>query len=311
MQAPAKSLSYSVFMTDGTGEIRVNVEKSNAEVACRFLEKGGIIYFEETPFFISKSDREFLLSLKQNKADHTKNIAYRPAQDRVTGLSKGKVEDTVRLHRIMADFHKQVYRFLENFLPPYSEGWKADFATFRAIEEHGRKMRLRARNDLLHVDSFATRPVYGDRILRTFLNVNPSQKRVWQTTDTFEQLLKTFSNQISEPGPFKSNKNKNSLIRALAQKMGFKLSGESSYDEWMMNFHNFLKENAEFQEKCRKDRWEFPANSSWIVFTDMVSHAVLSGRYALEQTFIVSQDSLVLPQKAPLNLLRKTYGLNA
>ena len=29
-------------------------------------------------------------------------------------------------------------------------------------------MRLRARNDLLHVDSFPTRPVRGDRILRVF-----------------------------------------------------------------------------------------------------------------------------------------------
>jgi hypothetical protein len=309
VQAPAKSLSYTVFMTDGTGEIRVNGAESNAEVACRFLEKGGVIYFEETPFFISKADREFLLSIKQNSADYTKNIAYRPAQDRVTGLSKSKPEDTARLHQIMSDFHKQAYRFLENFLRPYAEGWKADFATFRPIEEKGRKMRVRARNDLLHVDSFATRPIYGNRILRTFLNVNPTEKRIWHTADTFEQLLKTFSNQVAAPAPFKPSTGKNSVVKAMAQKLGFKLSGDSGYDEWMLNFHNFLKENAEFQANCRKDRWEFPANSSWIVFTDMVSHAVLSGQYALEQTFIVSQDNLVLPQKAPINLLRKTYSI--
>ena len=309
MQATAKSLSYTVFMTDGTGEIRVNGAESNAEVACRFLEKGGVIYFEETPFFISKPDREFLLSIKQNAKDYTKNIAYRPAQDRVTGLSKGKAEDAARLHQIMADFHKQVYSFLETFLRPYSDGWKADFATYRPLEEKGRKMRTRARNDLLHVDSFATRPIYGDRILRTFLNVNPTEKRVWQTADTFEQLLKTFANQMPAPGPFKSASNRTTVFKSMAQKLGFKLSGDSGYDEWMLNFHNFLKENAEFQSSCRKDRWEFPPNSSWIVFTDMVSHSVLSGQFALEQTFIISQDSLVLPQKAPVNLLRKNYSM--
>jgi hypothetical protein len=310
VQATAKALNYTVFMTDGNGEIRVNGAESNAEVACQFLEKGGVIYFEETPFFISKPDREFLLSMKQNEADYTKNIAYRPAQDRVTGLSKGKAEDALRLKQVMADYHKQVYQFLETFLRPYAEGWKADFATFRPLEEKGRKMRTRARNDLLHVDSFATRPIYGDRILRTFLNVNPTQKRVWNTADTFEQLLKTFANHVPAPAKFKSASTKPSVLNSMAQKLGFKLSGQSGYDEWMLNFHNFLKENSEFQAACRKDRWEFPPNSSWIVYTDMVSHAVLSGQYALEQTFIISQNDMVLPQKAPINLLRKQYSIS-
>lgn len=309
MQATAKALNYTVFMTDGTGEIRVNGAESNAEVACQFLEKGGVIYFEETPFVLSKPDREFLLSIKQNEADYTKNIAYRPALDRVTGLSKGKAEDALRLKQIMADYHKQVYQFLETFLRPYAKGWKPDFATFRPLEEKGRKMRTRARNDLLHVDSFATRPIYGDRILRTFLNVNPTQKRIWNTADTFEQLLKTFANQMPVPSRFNSASKKTSVFKSMAQKLGFKLSGESGYDEWMLNFHNFLKENGEFQASCRKDRWEFPPNSTWIVFTDMVSHAVLSGQYALEQTFIIAQDDMLLPQKAPINLLRKQYSL--
>ena len=35
-----------------------------------------------------------------------------------------------------------------------------------------------------------------------------------------------------------------------------------------------MKEDAGFQESCRKDRWEFPAGSTWIVFTDSASHAL-------------------------------------
>ncbi len=300
-------------MTDGTGEIRVNGADSKADVPCQFLEKGGVIYFPESPFWISPDDREFLLSIKQNSADYTKNIAYRPALDKVTGLSKSSAREVENLHRIMADFHRQVTVFLESFLSPYASEWKADFATFRPIEEKGRKMRTRARNDLLHVDSFATRPIYGDRILRTFLNVNPTQKRVWHTADTFEQLLKTFKDSMPSPAPFKNsgrNGGHDNPVKAIAQRLGFKLSGTSPYDDWMLNFHNFLKENADFQKNCRKDRWEFPPNSTWIVFTDMVSHSVLSGQYALEQTFIVSQNSLLLPAKAPINILRRTYGVS-
>jgi hypothetical protein len=45
-----------------------------------------------------------------------------------------------------------------------------------------------------------------------------------------------------------------------------------------------------------------------MVFTDVVSHAVLSGQHALEQTFIVSQEAMVAPETMPLNLLRRAYA---
>jgi hypothetical protein len=98
------------------------------------------------------------------------------------------------------------------------------------------------------------------------------------------------------------------LVRSVAKMFGIKANGSSPYDKWMLDFHNFLKENEEFQKTCRKDRWEFPPNSSWIVFTDMVSHAVLSGQYALEQTIIVDKRDLVLQDKAPINILKRLYG---
>jgi hypothetical protein len=76
----------------------------------------------------------------------------------------------------------------------------------------------------------------------------------------------------------------------------------------MLRFHHFLKANREFQETCSRTRWEFPPQSTWLVFTDMVSHAVLSGQFALEQTFIVSKHALVLPEKAPVRVLERLAG---
>ncbi len=54
--------------------------------------------------------------------------------------------------------------------------------------------------------------------------------------------------------------------------------------------------------------WEFPPNSTWIVFTDMAPHAALSGRFALEQTFLVPRDALLLPKKAPVQILEELSG---
>ena len=79
----------------------------------------------------------------------------------------------------------------------------------------------------------------------------------------------------------------------------------SPYDDFMMRFHNFLKENASFQAECRKEYLQFPAGSSWMVYTDMVPHAVLSGQYALEQTFLVEhQAPWSLPILASLRAAR-------
>jgi hypothetical protein len=44
------------------------------------------------------------------------------------------------------------------------------------------------------------------------------------------------------------------------------------------------------------------------VFTDFVSHAVLQGQYALEQTFIISRDAMVRPELSPLRILEKLAG---
>jgi len=45
-----------------------------------------------------------------------------------------------------------------------------------------------------------------------------------------------------------------------------------------------------------------------MVYTDGVPHAVLSGQYALEQTFIVPAQALVSPQAAPVTVLEALTG---
>ncbi len=54
---------------------------------------------------------------------------------------------------------------------------------------------------------------------------------------------------------------------------------------------------------------EFPPKSSWLVFTDLVGHAVLAGQYALEQTFTVSRQALRQPEQAPVSILERLAGV--
>jgi len=76
----------------------------------------------------------------------------------------------------------------------------------------------------------------------------------------------------------------------------------------MLGFHHFLKENGEYQETARASELSFAPDASWMVFTDAVTHSVLRGQFALEQTFLVARDSLAVPDLAPIAVLERIAG---
>src|SRR5260370_6605048 len=274
---------------------------------CAELEQGNILFFYNTPFEFPEEEREFLLGRKQTSAAVHKNIAYRPEEDRVTGLDKSDAHEATRLRSILGDYSRRAAQFLEKLLPPYAGKCKRDYASFRPIEERGRHARLRVRNDLPHVDAFPTRPTNGDRILRLFTNVNPDQNRVWITSQTFDVLAPRFAEAIGLPQPQRKTKLARTL-RSVARAAGLPATRRSPYDEFMHPRRNAMKEDADFQARCAKQRWEFPPNSTCIVFTASVSHAVLARQHALDQTFIGSHRSMVRPQKSPLAVLESIAG---
>jgi len=160
---------------------------------CAELEAGNILILPRSPIHIPEGDRKLLLGQKQASSAYHKNIAYRPAEDRVTGLDASKEAQAQELRRLLRDYSQRSAEFLNRFLLPYAHKWTLDFASFRPIEEEGRPARLHARNDLLHFDSFPTRPTNGKRILRLFTNINPAQNRVWLTSQTFETFAPHFA----------------------------------------------------------------------------------------------------------------------
>lgn len=277
---------------------------------CRELEKGRILFFPETPFTMDPVDIQFLLAQKQVDARYHKNIAYRPRQNRVTGAAGHSPADRRRMLEVMGAFSRSVTGFLGRLLSPYAGQWRLDYASFRPRQEQGRKIKLKARNDLLHVDAFPTRPTHGDRILRFFTNINPEQPRHWITGERFEKVVA----QEVESG-MKLPKADESILAhaarrlsAAASSIGLPVANRSRYDEFMLAFHDYLKETERYQRDCVKYEWKFPPGSSWAVFTDSVPHAALSGQFALEQTFIISKKSMLLPELAPVNVLEKLCG---
>ncbi len=291
--------------TDKTATDQMAAEQ--AQAWCRQLEAGDILFFPQSPIPFQPGTLAFLLGQQQTGSTLHKNIAYKPNLDSVSGLDAGTTSaaDLQQLKTVMRQYSQDVTRFLTGFLAPYKGRWQLDYASFRPQEEQGRDLPLRRRNDLLHTDAFPTRPTHGARILRFFNNIHPQRTRDWVVSDPFTVLAPRYAPQqiqLSASGGAVSR-----TFRSVANAAGLGLAipslKRSPYDDFMMRFHNFLKENAAFQADCPKEYLQFPPGSSWMVYTDMVPHAVLSGQYALEQTFLVDHEAMVAPELSPLSVL--------
>jgi 3-deoxy-D-manno-oct-2-ulosonic acid (Kdo) hydroxylase len=283
-------------------------EGPDREAVCeRALEQGEILLFARTPFALVPQDLDFLTSRTRADSRVHKNIAYRPVSDRLTGASGFSDDEREALHQIMRRYSETVIAWTARTFPRYASAWRIDYASFRPIEEEGRALALHARNDLLHCDAFPTRPTQGRRIFRVFTNISPSRPRRWRTGETFHELAGRFASpsgllERAQGGALKR------FLRPVGRSLGIGSLARSAYDEFMLSFHHFLKENETYQKNARDRITEFPPGATWTCFTDMVSHAVLSGQYALEQTFILERSALVLPQKAPIAILESLAG---
>lgn len=269
------------------------------------LERCEVVYFPTCPFALPQGDdRQFLLDQQLASRAH-KNISYNPRTARANGFQRRSPEQAERLRGLLETFSRDVTHWLAGQLPNYARGWRLDQVSFRPIEEATRRLRLTARNDLLHVDAFPSRPTNGDRILRVFANVNLTEPRIWATSDPFPSLVERFGQQVGLPaGP--------TWTWHLRQKMDRLFHpgrpARSAYDAFMLRFHDFLKLNEEFQEGCRKRFWAFSPGSAWMCFTDAVSHAALRGRYALEHSYFIPPESLSFPELSPPAVLQRLCG---
>src|SRR5258706_523670 len=213
---------------------------------CEQLEHGEILFFPGIPFEFPQADFEFLLNQRRGDSRLHKNISYRPIQ-RVLRGSEATGEDLARLRGIMLLYSARVTGFVSRFLLPYAGKWTLDYASFRPLEEEGRALPLHKRNDLLHVDAFPSRPTFGARILRVFTNISP-KPRVWVTGHRFTALAQRYA--ASAGLSTYASHREGGVVRGAKQALkalGLPVVVRSPYDRFMLHFHDWLKENSEFQ----------------------------------------------------------------
>lgn len=258
------------------------------------LEAGELIHWPVCPFPVPEgADAAFLRTHFTDSPD----IALDPRGGRLDDSRGLMPHDAERLANLLREFSRTATGWLANELPEYAGQWHCDRATLRPEEEATRLMRLNARNDLLHVDCFPDRPAAGRRLLRLFVNLNPDEPRVWNTSVVFRTLL----DRVRVPSLTEDEwcQPLNGLQRLLQRDW----SGRPAYDSFFLRLQQSLRTDDEFQERSPKRLWSFAPGSAWLLFADGLSHAVLRGQFALEHSYFVPAGALVCRETSPLRQL--------
>ena len=271
------------------------------EQAIAELEAGRVLFLPALEFALSPSEVDWVRAAAQEARDGEggKSVSYDPA----TGVCKaGPLSEALvdRLAETMARFSQLATGLVEGLFPAYAPGLEPARASFRPVEVEGRSQSWRKDDRRLHVDAFPSRPLGGRRILRVFSNVDPAgQPRSWRLGEPFEAHARRFQSRLPRP----------SRSRAfMLSRLGLTRGRQTSYDQLMLGLHDAAKRDPAYQSAAEAHLQDFPAGSSWIVYTDQTPHAALAGCCALEQTFHVRPDVMVDPGSAPLAVLERLMG---
>lgn len=261
------------------------------------LEQGNLLFLPRLNFDLNTEEQHFL---SPDIVDpKTKNISYDAKLGLIKGV-QGTPQDSAQIQTLLARFHQNATTLMAHLFPHYQNHIQPVRTSFRPVQVSHRKTSYRKDDRRLHVDAFPANPNQGRRILRLFSNINPhGEDRVWHIGEPFEQVAKHFLPQITPSLPF---------INKLLALLKITKGQRTEYDHIMLQLHDKMKKDSGYQQRATKTELRLPPCSSWIVATDQVSHAALSGQYLLEQTFYLPVDAMINPSYSPLKILERLTG---
>lgn len=285
------------IQTFSNSKWKPSLGKEELNECVKFLEGGSVLYFPNLHFSIHEDEKALFSSNLVSKG--RKNLSYNLLTDKLKGF-QGNFKTEQIIHQMLKRFASYAKAYINHLLPCYKENLIMGLTSFRPVEIKGCEPSSYKKNDtLLHIDSFSSTPTGGRRILRFFANANPFNiPRVWIIGESYKQVIKRFLPQIKSP-LFGS--------RTLMHRFGITKSYRILYDHYMLQIHDKMKADTNYQKKVDQEKVEFSSFSCWLAFTDQVSHAALSGQYVFEQSFYLPTDAQVNPNNSPLIYMEKLF----
>ena len=263
------------------------------------LEAGKVLYFPNFAQHGFTPQKEELALFREDIRDpKTRNISLS-----ASGELKGVVgdEDTKALMAgMIGRFRAQAEGLLGNLVPRYGEHLRRGATSFRPSVVQNRVQSWRADDRRMHVDAFPSRPNYGERLLRVFTNVNQDgEPRVWRVGEPFEDVARRF---LPKARPYSAWQAK--VLNALHVTKSLR----SEYDHLMLQLHDGMKSDLDYQKNAPQVTFGFPPGCAWVCFSDQTSHAVMAGQYMMEHTLQLSPMHQYDRDASPLAILTRMKG---
>jgi hypothetical protein len=280
------------------------------------MERGEVVFFDRCPLELpNEADLQFMREGLPRELQ-VKNISYHPESDSIPRFEAAP-EVTNRMEQILRTHGQRVEAFLRRSCPDFVPGWTLGTTSFRSIEEQGRKLKPRSSNELVHIDAGAYGATNGARIFRFFVNIHPTRDRVWGTKGSFGTIMQRHPElwDAAKGGKPRVAIDKGPLDRLYSGLVGavgklyplVRVIDSSPYDRSMRRIHNFMKENPKFRDSPEGyQEIHFPPMSAWMVFTDGISHSVLTGQHALVTTILIPLENCRIPELTPYQVLARS-----
>lgn len=260
------------------------------------LEAGKVLYLHGLEFDFSAEEKRFFTP--QIKHPKARNISL-DSQGHLAGAA-GDAGMQEALGALLGRFRACAQTLIHSHFPLYKNHLRMGPTSFRPLEVASRVQSVRADDRRLHIDAFPSRPNYGERILRVFINVNPhGVPRVWRVGEPFERIAQRYLANIDPYSRWHAK-----VINAL----GITKSLRSEYDHLMLRLHDAMKSDLAYQQNSPQVSVPFTPGAVWVCFSDQVSHAVMSGQYMMEQTFHLPVAGQYQPKSSPLAILERLTG---
>jgi hypothetical protein len=261
------------------------------------LEAGKVLYFPALAFEPTAQELQHVFR-PEIRDPKSRNISL-DANGRLKGAAGDEATQQM-LAAMMLRFRAQAESLLAAMAPRYMEHVRRGPVSFRPSVVETREQSWRADDRRMHVDAFPSRPNRGERLLRVFANVNPEGvPRVWRVGEPFETVARHFLPRLK---PYSSWQAK--ALKTLKVTKSLR----SEYDHLMLQLHDAMKSDMDYQKNAPQVTMPFPAGSTWVVFSDQASHAAMSGQYMMELTAQLPPQEQYDPDASPLAILTRMMG---
>ena len=271
------------------------------------LERGHLLLFPVPPVELPSGHALEVLQACLPANRDRGEIGFNPRGGRLFGGADAPGETGAQPRTILAEYHHRVVQRMGQLVPSFTPEWRPEMTFLRMPGQRDSDPSISAYGNRIALETGGAR---GDPVLCFLANLDERESR-WHLKGTVFDLVETFGEAAGLPRDASLLEERpvdrmvSGCLRALARWMpGLAITEQSAYDRALWQLSRFMRESDGFQQDPEgRVELRFPPRSCWLVYTDLVGQACLSGGLTLVSRFAVPWRNFRHPELSSRSVL--------